>query len=71
MANPYSLAASGSKAKFLSVFGSMKLPDLKKVLKENNLATRVDMNGKSADQLVEMMFERASSKVNERRSSIF
>ena len=71
LANPYSLAASGSRAKFLSVFGSMKLPDLKKVLKENNLATRVDMNGKSADQLVEMMFERASSKVNERKSSMF
>ncbi|MDP3737867.1 MAG: hypothetical protein Q8R02_10780 [Hyphomonadaceae bacterium] len=71
VANPYSLAAQGSKAKFLSVFASMKLPEIKKVLKENNLATRVDMNGKTADQLVEMMFERASSKVSERSSSIF
>lgn len=71
VANPYALAASGSRAKFMSVFGSMKLSDVKKMLKENNLATRVDMNGKSADQLVEMMFERASTKVNERKSSIF
>jgi len=71
IANPYSLAASGSKAKFLSVFASMKLPEIKKVLKDNNLATKVDMNGKSADQLVEMMYERATSKISERRSSIF
>jgi hypothetical protein len=70
-ANPYLLAAQGSKPKFLSVFGSMKLPEIKKMLKEYNLATRVDMNGKSADQLVEMMFERASAKVSERKSSIF
>lgn len=71
VANPYSLVAQGSKAKFLAVFGSMKLAEIKKVLKKNNLATPVDMNGKSADQLVEMMFERASSKVNERSSSMF
>jgi hypothetical protein len=71
VANPYSLAASGDKAKFLSVFAAMKLPEIKKVLKDNNLATKVDMNGKSAGQLVEMLYERASSKVSERRSSIF
>jgi hypothetical protein len=71
IANPYALAAQGSKAKFLSVFGSLKLSEIKRVLKDNNLATRVDMNGKSAGQLVEMLFERASSKVKERRSSVF
>ena len=41
------------------------------MLKENNLATRIDMNGKSADQLVEMMYARAAMKVQERKSSIF
>jgi hypothetical protein len=71
VANPYALAAQGSKAKFLSVFGSLKLSEIKRVLKDNNLATRVDMNGKSAGQLAEMLFERASSKVKERRSSVF
>jgi len=71
VANPYSLAASGNKAKFLSVFASMKLAEIKKVLKDNNLATKIDMNGKRADQLVEMMYERASNKVSERKSSIF
>jgi hypothetical protein len=71
LANPYTLAAQGSKAKFLSVFGAMKLSEIRRVLKENNLATRVDMNGKNAGQLAEMLFERASSKVKERRSSVF
>ena len=71
VANPYALAAQGSKAKFLSVFGSLKLSEIKRVLKDNNLATRVDMNGKNSGQLAEMLFERASSKVKERRSSVF
>ena len=70
VANPYALA-TGPKTKFLSIFSSMKLPEIKRVLKDNNLATRVDMNGKTADQLVEMMYERAASKVSERKSSIF
>jgi hypothetical protein len=71
VANPYQLVASGSKARFLKVFSSLKLPQLKQVLKENNLATKVDMNGKNADQLVEMLYQRASSKVSERKSSVF
>ncbi len=70
IANPYALA-NGPKAKFLSVFSSMKLPEIKRVLKDNNLATRIDMNGKSAGQLVEMMYDRAASKVKERKSSMF
>jgi hypothetical protein len=71
VANPYQLVASGSKAKFLKVFSPLKLSQLRQVLKENNLATKVDMNGKNADQLVEMLYERAASKVNERKSSVF
>lgn len=71
VANPYALAASASKAQFYGVFGTMKLAQLKKVLKDHNLATRVDMNGKSAAQLVEMLYDRALHKVSERRSSSF
>lgn len=71
IANPYALAAEGDKARFFAVFGTMKLGDLKKVLKENNLATRVDMTGKNAEQLVDMMYTRASRKVHERKSSMF
>jgi len=71
VANPYGLAASSSKAQFYAVFGAMKLAQLKKVLKDHNLATKIDMNGKSAAQLVEMMHGRALTKVSERRSSAF
>jgi hypothetical protein len=53
------------------MFGSMKLAQLKKMLKDHNLVTRVDMNGKAANQLVAMMYERALNKVSERRSSSF
>ncbi len=71
VANPYALAASATQAQFHAVFGSMKLAQLKKMLKDHNLATRIDMNGKSADQLVAMMYARAMNKVSERRSSSF
>lgn len=71
VANPYALASSGPKARFLSVFGSMKAAEIRRVLKDNNLATRIDMTGKSIDQLVEMLYVRASSKVRERSSSMF
>ena len=71
IANPYVLAASGAKSRFYSVYGAMKPAEIKKVLKQNNLATSIDMNGKSAAQLVDMLFERASGKVSERKSSIF
>jgi hypothetical protein len=71
IANPYALAAGESKARFLSVFGSLKVGELRRVLKDHNLATRIDMHGKSAEQLIEMMYDRASSKVRERKSSMF
>lgn len=71
VANPYALAASATKAQFFAIFGSMKLTQLKKLLKDHNLATKVDMNGKSAEQLVTMMYDRAMNKVGERRSSMF
>jgi hypothetical protein len=71
IANPYTLAAAGSKSRFYSVFASMKPNQVKKVLRENNLATAVDMGGKNVAQLIDMMFDRASSKVSERKSSMF
>jgi hypothetical protein len=71
VANPYALAASATKPQFFAVFGAIKLAQLKKVLKDHNLATRVDMNGKAADQLVAMMYEGTLNKVSERRSSAF
>jgi hypothetical protein len=71
IASPYALGASATKAQFFAMFGSMKLAQLKKMLKDHNLVTRVDMNGKAANQRVAMMYERALNNVSERRSSSF
>ncbi len=71
IANPYVLAANGSKSQFYSVFSPMKPSQLKRVLRDNNLATSLDLRGKSPSQLVDMLYERASLKVSERKSSYF
>jgi len=68
-ANPLELAARGDRALFTSVFGTMKAAELRKVLKDHNLATQVDMSGKSAEQLITMLYMRASRKIGERRSA--
>jgi hypothetical protein len=71
IANPYVIAAAGDRSRFFNVFGALKAPQIRQVLRDNNLATRVDMTGKSAGQLLDMLYERASSKVSERKSSYF
>lgn len=71
IASPYQLASAGSKSRFYAVYSTLKPAEIKKVLKQNNLATTIDMNGKTASQLVDMLFERASIKVSERKSSMF
>lgn len=71
IANPYILAANASKSQFYSVFSPMKPSQLKRVLRDNNLATALDLRGKSPAQMVDMLYERASSKVSERKSSYF
>ncbi len=71
IAKPYSLAGSATKARFYAVFGAMKPGQLRKILRDNNLATTVDMTGKSAQQLIDMMYDRALTKVSERKSSTF
>lgn len=71
VANPYILAANGSKSQFYSTFATMKASQIRQVLRENNLATRLDMAGKTNEQLIDMLFDRASSKVNERKSTMF
>jgi hypothetical protein len=70
LANPYVLA-SGPKSAFFAVFSGMKPGQLKRVLRDNNLASPLDLRGKNPDQLLNMLYERAASKVAERKSSIF
>ncbi len=71
IANPYLLAAEGDRSNFYAVFSSLKAAQIKKVLKDNNLATSIDMRGKSASDLVDMLYDRATLKVSERKSSYF
>jgi len=70
-ANPYALAAEGDSVRFHSVFGSMKITEIRRVLRDNNLATRVDIAGKNQQQLVDMLYSRASRKVSERKGTLF
>lgn len=70
VASPYALAA-GPKQRFYSIYSGLKPAEIKKVLRQHNLATTVDMNGKTPSQLVDMLYERASMKMSERRSSVF
>ncbi len=69
--SPYVLAANSSKPEFYAAFANMKATEIRKILRDNNLATRIDMARKTPLQLVDMLYERASSKVAERKSSIF
>lgn len=66
VANPFSLAADAPKSRFYAVFASMKPSELKRMLKDYNLATAVDMRGKRPAELLDMLYERASAKVAER-----
>ena len=71
VANPYLLAGNSTKAHFYSVFAPMKTNELKKILRDHNLATPLDLRGKSASQLLDMLYERARLKITERKSSYF
>ena len=71
VANPFVLAAAGDKARFYSIFSPLKVTQIKRILKENNLATPVDMRGKKAPELIDLMYSRAEQKVSERQSSIY
>ncbi|MEO1101681.1 MAG: hypothetical protein AAFW65_07530 [Pseudomonadota bacterium] len=65
--NPFIVAAEQDKAHFYALYAPMKVSQIKRVLKDNNLATAVDVRGKTANQLIDMLYDRASYKVSERR----
>lgn len=66
-ANPFITAAETSRAEFFAVYSQLKLTQIKKILRQNNLATTVDMRGKDAGALVDMMYDRAKTKLGERK----
>ena len=67
--NPYALVADGSKARFYAIFSEMKPSEVRRVLRDHNLATPVDVQGLSLSELVDMLYQRAMAKVEERSSA--
>ena len=66
--NPRELVSSKSESEAKSVLAGLSLTDLKTLAKTNNLATSVDVKGKTQDELVDMVYKRAYSKFQERSS---
>lgn len=66
-ANPFIAAAELDQAGFIALYSKLKLGQIKKILRTNNLATGVDMRDQTASELIDMLYARASAKVGERR----
>jgi len=67
--NPKELVSEKSADDAKSVLSALSLTDLKTLAKSNNLATAVDVKNKSKDDLVDMVYERARAKLEERKFS--
>lgn len=67
--NPRDLVSSKSETEAKRILGSLTATELKSVAKTNNLATQVDVKGKTKDNLIEMIYKRSLSKIEERRSN--
>ncbi|MEL7480879.1 MAG: hypothetical protein AAGJ29_04910 [Pseudomonadota bacterium] len=67
LVNPRELAATQGEAAFKETFRTMSAADIRRNLKAHNLATTIDMKGMKQDALVQLAYERALAKINERR----
>lgn len=65
--SPRELAATKPEEVARATLGSLTLTELKAVAKNSNLATAVDVKGKSKDELVDMIYRRAKTKSDERQ----
>ncbi|MEO0982769.1 MAG: hypothetical protein AAFX03_08980 [Pseudomonadota bacterium] len=61
-------AADGEEGAFRALADKLSAPQLKTVLKQYNLATPVDVKGKSKPELIDMLYERATHRLAERRN---
>ncbi len=66
--NPIAMALSGDEARFRAEFAAMVAADLRAVLRDFNLASAVDMRGRDKAELVDMLWQRALAKGQERAS---
>jgi len=65
--NARELAGTASEATFRSTLDALTLAQIKAVLKANNLASSVDMKGVKKPDLIDMAYQRARAKADEKR----
>ncbi|MFO1017228.1 MAG: hypothetical protein U1E03_06495 [Hyphomonadaceae bacterium] len=63
---PHVIAAQKNELQFRAIYGTLTAAKLKAILKRAGLATATDMNRKSAEDLVDMLWKRALSRARER-----
>ncbi|MEL7129237.1 MAG: hypothetical protein AAGK23_06800 [Pseudomonadota bacterium] len=68
--NPRELAATKPEAAFRDAFSAMTAAEIRSVLKAHNLASTVDMKGLKPPALIDMAYERALAKANERQGPL-
>lgn len=66
--NPLVVAASETEDGFRRLFAGMSSSELRRMLKDYNLATAVDWRGLKQPALLELLIRRARDKVAERHS---
>lgn len=68
--NPRELVSGKPEEIARATLSALSLTELKALAKTNNLATSVDVKGKTKEDLVDMVYMRALAKAQERNSQI-
>lgn len=68
--NPRELVSTKTEDGARATLSALSLTDLKNIAKSNNLATSIDVKGKSKEELVDMVYTRAVAKSEERKSQL-
>lgn len=66
IAAPLEIAAAGGQAALRDTFGTLDAAGLRKVLRTANLASSVDVRGRTAEELLDLLVRRATAKMDER-----
>ncbi|MEO1407976.1 MAG: hypothetical protein AAFV54_16035 [Pseudomonadota bacterium] len=67
--NTRELAGTADEATFRSTLEALSLAQIKSVLRSNNIASAVDMKGLKKPELINMAYERALAKADEKRGA--
>lgn len=67
--NPLELVETQGEAAATETLSSFSSAELKKIAKNHNLATTIDLKGRDEQAIVELLVKRASNKISERRGS--